>query len=284
MPLSLSVNASNLHEISSEHAIALVNQEFGLADEWESPIISYRLSSNFQADWKEEIGHWLHTAKILGFAKPLLNRIIKQAKRGTRSIDVDPNDRRHQKLLQELAPAMVVHYLCRTGWQFTEWEPITGGNVDVDVSLYAPDGTETYLQIKAPDQPGKTSSRKIVDGEYDSRIIKAVENAATQLPLIAQQANIIVVCAIRRIPLSEYPQCLVSHLIGKTIQDETGITLSRSSMGKFFKDEWRKISCVVMLDLIRDLSDDPRYGCTVLMNPSAQLQAKESWFPHGKIC
>ena len=110
------IDASTLQRIDRAAALATVDAHLGAADEWKSPLIRYRFSSNFHSDFKEEIGHWLHTAERFGFQGALVERLAKRAKRESRSVAVDPNDRRHTELLVELAAAIFAHYLCGTGW------------------------------------------------------------------------------------------------------------------------------------------------------------------------
>lgn len=275
--------ATELHRLSSADALALVDRHFGDASEWPSPIIQYRLSSDFQADWKEEVGHWLHTADRHGFLQPLLNKVLKRTKRGTRSTCVDPNDRRHNELHQEMAQAMAVHYLSGIGWRFVKWEARCGGPEDVDIEMVAPGGTTVLVQVKAPDQPGGRAHGQVEKGEYDERVITAVENAAAQLPHTGPEAKVIVVSPNRVWPMSGNPQPLVSHLVGSTVQDEAVVSLRRSDLGAFFTPEWAHVGAVVVLDFARGIDDD-WYACTVLKNPVAEPKADKLWFPRGRVC
>jgi hypothetical protein len=178
---------------------------------------------------------------------------------------------------------MVVHYLTGTGWRFCRWEPITGGDVDVDVELVTSDGRTAYLQVKAPDQPGRVVGDRRKEGEYDERVVKAVAKAASQLPENGTEAKLIVVCANRTQPLSLHPGCLVTELIGSTLQLPSGTVLPRSRLGKFFCSEWKHVSGVVMLDYLRGETRF-EYPCTILLNPNADVQAKADWFPRGRVC
>lgn len=56
---SPSAERSELHDIDDAVACAFVDDVLGAAEEWRSLIIRYRLSSDFQAHWKAEIGHWI---------------------------------------------------------------------------------------------------------------------------------------------------------------------------------------------------------------------------------
>ncbi|MCK6536213.1 MAG: hypothetical protein L6Q84_24875 [Polyangiaceae bacterium] len=280
---SPSVTAEDLHVVSREEALAFVDALFGSPEEWRSPLIRYRLSSDFQSDWKEEVGNWLKTAERLSFLDPLLDRLIKRTKRGTRSVGVDPNDRRHSELISELAPAMIAYYLSGTGWQFKAWEPITGGDVDVDLELEAPDGRQVHVQVKAPDQPGLVVNHRSVDGENDERVLAAVLKAAEQLPRPGTAVNLIAVCANRTWPLSGEPGFLVTELVGSTVQRGSVVSLPRSRVGRFYSTDWAHIAGVVVLDYLRGV-DVFKYPCTVLLNPQAARPASPDWFPRGRVC
>jgi hypothetical protein len=301
------VAASTLHCIGRDQALALVDTLFGPAGKWPSPIIAYRLSEAAQEDWKEEIGHWLDTAGRAGFRDKVVERALKQARRGTRSAGIDPNDERHSDLVQELAPAMVAHYLLNTGWSSspsTVWEPVTGGVVDVDLQLTTPSGVVANVQVKAPDQPGNVVNGRVVrtpakgderdasgtlrpeikiGGEADWKILHDVDKAAEQLPKTAAQVNLIAVCP-NRSALSAPHACLLSHLYGVTLGGRAGVTLPSSKLGKFWDPEWRHVAGVLMLELLRPGSGDPLYSCIALFNPVSDVRAMPDWFPHARVC
>ena len=282
---SPSLHAHELHAVSNDEARAFVDGVFGRSEEWRSLLIKYRLTSDFQADWKAEVGHWLKTAERLGFIESVLDRVLKRAKSpppSATSSNKEANDPHHLVLAQELAPAMAAHYLTGTGWSFQAWEPITGGAVDVDVSLRAPDGTSALLQVKAPDRPGEVVGHQRVDGEYDEHVLGALTKAARQLPTSGDSANLIVVSANRTWPLSGQPQCVVSDLIGSTLQVGSVVTLPRSRRGKFCTPEWKHVSGVVLLDYLRGV-DEFKYPCTVLLNPAADAKASPDWFPRARV-
>jgi len=210
--------------------------------------------------------------------------VLKRAKRETRIVGVDPNDKLNLVLAQELAPAMFAHYFCGTGWMFggLEWEHNGGSAGDVDLQLSAPDRTKVMFQVKSPDQPGRVINRRIVDGEFDDRVVAAVEKAAGQLPKAGPEAKFIAVCANRTWPLSAMPQCLVTDLIGSTVTLEFGPTiLPTSRVGKFATPEWQHVSGVVILDYVRGGSNE--YRCTVLLNPWATVRTSDTWFPGGRV-
>jgi hypothetical protein len=273
-----------MHQLSRADALALVDSCFGSSEEWRSPLIKYRLSNDFQSDWKEEVGHWLKTAEQNGFLEELRDRILKRARRGTRSVSVDPNDRRHNELFAELAPAMTAHYLAGTGWSFTAWEPVTGGSVDVDLQFAAPDRKTVMIQVKGSDQPGSVANWQRVNGENDDWVLKAIDHAATQLPTKTIGANLIVACANRNWPASSEPAFAVTHLIGSTMSLGSAVTLPRTALGKFWTPEWRHVSALARLDLVRPESNC-FYSCTVLLNPSPDCRnpALPEWFPHARV-
>ena len=275
-------------------ALAFVDSQLGM--KW---------SSN--SDWIAEVGHWLKTAEQLGFLEQLRSRLPKASTRATGSSQVDPNDQRHNHLLQELAPAMVTHYLVGTGWSFDKWEALTGGPEDVDVALYSPAGTRAFLQVKAPDQPGHIKDNRIVrtpaegderdaagnlrdevksGGEADWKVCKAVAKAAKVLPKSGNEVKLIAVCPNRRsLSMPSAHGSLISDLIGKT-EGEKGkiVTLPKSRLGKFWTTDWRHVSGVVVLDLLLPMHGGAHYGCIVLMNPVATVPALADWFPHAHVC
>lgn len=279
-----SITASALHRITDVEALALVEHLLGDASQWPSPLINYRFTSEWQADWKAELGHWLHTAGTLGFQGQLVARVLGRARRGSRSTTVDPNDQRHLDLQSEMAPAMVAHYLVGTGWTYRQWEAVTGGTGDVDVEFVAPGGVIINTQVKAPDQPGGRAGGCVVDGEYDDRVLTALRNAANQLLPFGASTNVIVICARRSRPLSHEPEPLVGYLYGATRCDRTGrVWLPHPARGWFFTQWWRHIGAVVVLDYVRGVGD-PTYGCVVLVNPMAQHGVVRHWFPHAHAC
>lgn len=177
---------------------------------------------------------------------------------------------------------MVAHYLTHTGWAFVAWEPIAGGDCDVDIALTAKDGAPVLFQVKAPDQPGYVVGHHLVDGEYDQRVLEAVAKAARQLPRTGPEAKFIVVCANRTWPLSSNVQCLVVDLVGSTVGHDSVVTLEGSRLGKFWRRDWKHVSGVVVLDYLRGHSDF-LYPCTVLLNPVASVPGAPDWFPHARV-
>lgn len=277
-----SVHAWALHRQSQSEAIARAERLLGTADEWPSLLMKYRWTSDFQADWKAEIGHWLHTAEESGYLANAVERPLSRRKGGNRK-EVHPNDSTHLVLQHELAPSKIAHYLIRTRWAFRAWEPITGGPVDVDLRLASPDGTEVEIQVKAPDQPGVVTNHRLHDGEFDDRVISALDKAARKLPADEMRPTLIGVTALRRWPLSTNCRCVVVHVVGSSVQEVGGrVSVPASRAGMFFKPEWSHVSGVMLLDYVR--SDAFRYACTVFVNPNAKRQISPAWFPHARVC
>lgn len=271
------------HRLSAAEALARVDALLGRPDEWHSPLIRYRLSSAWQADWKEEVGHWLDTAERHGFLEPLRHRILKRAKQDLDTgPDVDPNDILHTVLLCELAEAMVTHYLVGTGWSFSRWQPRLPG-ADVDVALKTPLGTEAFVQVKSTDRPGRVAARgRVVDGERDEHVVASAEKAAGQLPRAGSEVNLVALCP-NRSPLSTPWACLVSHLFGATVGGRV-VTLPRGNLGRFWAPEWNHVAGVLVLEMPRPVSGDPLYSCVVLLNPVSDVRASAEWFPHARVC
>jgi len=229
----VSVAASTLHHrLSGAEALARVDALLGSSEEWRSPLIRYRLSSAWQANWKEEVGHWLDTAERHGFLEPLRHLILKRAKQDLDTgAEVDPNDVLHKILLSVLAEAMVTHYLVGTGWSFSRWQPRVSG-ADVDVGLRAPSGAEALVQVKATDQPGRVVGGRVVDGERDEHVVASAEKAAGQLPRAGPEVKLVALCP-NRSPLSSPWACLVPHLFGATVGGRE-VTLPTANLGKFW--------------------------------------------------
>lgn len=196
---SPSARGPDLHRLPAHEALALVDRLLGPGEDWPSPLIAYRLTDDFQADWKVELGQWLRAAEEFGFVDRVLHEIAHHAKRASKkaTTEIDANDPRHLKLHQQLAAARVVHYLTATGWSFSGYETETGGVIDIDCALVAPDGQVVEFQVKAPDQPGRVLGHRLVDGEYDDRVVGAVTKAGGQLRRAPTGPSMIAVCANR---------------------------------------------------------------------------------------
>lgn len=278
---SPSVDVRDLHRVTEEEALALVDRHLGQSGSWPSALVNYRFKSDWQADWKEEVGHWLHAADSNGFLASMLRPIQGEKRRSGEANEIKENDKHHLKLHQYLAPALACHYFTGTGWTFAGYETETGGQIDIDLALNAPDGTLVEFQVKAPDQPGEVSGGRIHDGEYDERIIAAIEKASAQLPRPARSVAMIFLHVQRGMLMVGDCSCLVHDLIGSTTQTDAGHFLRRDDCGKFFSADWEHVAGVVALDLVR--STDTTYACTVLLNPNATHPASPDWFPRGRV-
>jgi hypothetical protein len=76
----VSILATALHVVSARDALDFVDTQLGLPSEWGSQLTKYRLASDFQSDWKAEVGQWLKTAERHGYLATLKARVIKMAK------------------------------------------------------------------------------------------------------------------------------------------------------------------------------------------------------------
>lgn len=286
---SATIPASALASISTAAACRKVDLLLGTPDEQPSPLLRQRFQSEFQSDWKAEVGQWLATAEELGFLEPLWDRVVGRV-HGARNdaSKVDANESHHRMLWSELAPAMLVHYLRHLGWNFADWEPArteAGRSVDVDVALFAPDGTPVDFQVKAPDRIGYRRNRRIVDGEDDNAVTAALDKAAKQLPRSGPQAKIIALNAQRTLPLMAKPRCVVSHVLGSGYNPGDGgpCLLTEERIGHFGCPEWKHIGAVILVDLVRR-PVAPDYGCFVIINPWADVPVDHRWFKHGRLC
>ncbi|HEX2880958.1 MAG TPA: hypothetical protein VHO25_15610 [Polyangiaceae bacterium] len=293
---SLSVHGHELHRITEAEALTLVDETLGSPEDWAaSALLQYRLSADFQADWKAEVGHWLHAAKAYGFLDQMIRPIMGERKRNYINQVRNLHDRRHLKLHQHLASAMFCHYFAGLGWSFAGWETETGGSIDIDLALKSPSEALIELQIKAPDQPGIRENGKYVGGNSDSRVIKTLEHGVEQLPRPARSVAMVGLFAQRDFELSATPLCLISHLYGSTVQVEAGdVLLAQEYFGHFMTGQWNHVAGVVALDISRrsDLRwdkekvafiDSLTYPCTVLLNPKADRPADPEWFPRARV-
>jgi hypothetical protein len=265
------VKAEEIQQITNKEAIAFADEHLGDASKWHSSPIKYRLEADFQKDWKSEVGHWLYTAKQYGFIDTFLKRLISRANQEgiKEELDRDPNDQLHTILFQDLAPAMAVHYFLGIGWEFIEWEPNSPTGTDIDIKLKSPSNKKVVCQVKGSDLPGRrTKKHRIINGENNQWVIKALDKAAKQLPKPAVNASMIIICPNRVWPMNVGP--LVSSLYGTTQHNsDTNTTfLRREKTARFFTDEWTHIGAVTQLHLLRSV-DVTGYGCRTLINPNA---------------
>lgn len=281
---SPSAAAHELHRVPEEEALAFVDHHLGPASSWPSPLIAYRMASDFQADWKAELGQWLKAAEQFGFLSQVLNCIASDAKRHSKkhTAEIDPNDEKHLKLHACVAPAQIIHYLTATGWSYSGYETKTGGSVDIDCALFAPDDHLVEFQVKSPDQPGRLVAHHYEDGDIDERVISALEKARKQLQPSPAGPRMIGICANRSWPLAWEPRCVVRHVVGSTMQIGKKVYLERHNRG-FFSPDWCHVSAILLLDLIRG-ELGAQYTCTVITNPWATFPVSPDWFQRARVC
>ena len=264
MEAKVSVDAAVIRRYPAEQALRFASDVLGEPDAWPSSLIGYRLASEFQADWKLEVGCWLLLAHDLGFLPALRARLRRAATRVDSAPVGGPNDKAHLVLNQELAPAMAIYYFVSVGWTFDAWEPGVQ-NGDVDIRLRSPDGRLVDVQVKAPDQPGSISSYRHVDGEFDDRVLSAIDHALLQLGGTPGPCRLVVVSPQRTWSIGGH--VLVRHLLS-----DRGLVKRPGVAG------------VADLHLLRGL-DETLYRCTVILNPwctpSAALSA--GLFPHARV-
>lgn len=274
-PPSPSIEVADLHEISDDEACALVDRLLGAPSTWPVGLIPWRLGRESQSDWKAEVGHWLHTAEKHGFVQALVSRARASGERIHKQLKGQrhANEKAHQAMTSELAPAMATHYFVGTGWQFGAWEPKTALR-DVDVELVAPSGVRVALQVKAPDQP---------DQHDNERVRKALEKGRLQLEG-AQQPSMLVVSAQRDFGLAVDPDLSLLGLVGMSYQIGSAIVYPRDELGAFSRPEWRHVGAVVFLDHVR-LAGHPQYACTALINPWAdpRVRCEREWYPRARV-
>jgi hypothetical protein len=247
-------------------------------------LIAYRLSDDFQANWKTEVGHWLLFARDWGFLERLRKRLIDRALGEAAKPEMTgPNDSAHRILLSELAPAMAAYYFTRLGWRFHSWEPPPPiPRVDVDLRLESLSGLVVDVQVKAPDQPGEYSHGRIVNGEIDERVLKAIDKAVGQLEFASGPGRMVVVCPQRTWPIAA--DVLACHLLGKAITRSDEVWgISREGGGVFCKTPGSGIAAVAALSY--DRGDKELYRCTVIRNPWAPSAAviPVECFPHARV-
>jgi hypothetical protein len=283
MESKLSIDSRALRHVSDAEALSFADEVLGGASAWSPSLVAYRLSSDFQRDWKIEVGSWLLRARDLGFLQKLKNRLTRAANESYKPSVVGPNDSAHVILNQELAPAMVAYYFTAIGWSFKTWEPATIGG-DVDVCLETPTGLVVDVQVKASDQPGYVEHGRIVDGEYDERVLSGIDKAAGQLKSSPGPGRMIVVSPQRTFSVGA--DVLARQLLGEPsirTPDIWGIT--RQGGGRFAGSAFQGVSALADLSLVRG-PGETLYRCTVICNPwvlSPSAHIPPSSFPHARI-
>ena len=267
-----SVETKELHRVDEAEAIRLVETHIGQAASWVDEMIGYRLSAEFQRDWKIEVGQWLATAAHFGYLEKLLDRSVRVAK----PLDalqgrVDPDSPAFKKLFENLAPALIAHYFLGTGWSFIDFER-SEPPVDVDVELRAPSGSPVLLQVKAPDE---------YEEERDDWVQVSLRKAGKQLPIPARQPAIVALIAKRQISLASDTYVAESVVLGSSVGP--GPVLTRDRAGLFATD-WRHVGAVALFGHVRGL-DRFTYPCSLLLNPWCEpvAQVDPAWFPRARV-
>jgi hypothetical protein len=283
METKISIDANALCRYQDGDALRAVDEILGPAEAWSPSLIEYRLSSDFQADWKREVGCWLLAAKEYGFLDRIKNRIGRARNEAARPEVTGPNDSAHKILGQELAGPMVAYYFTSLGWKFESWDPPARGEGDVDLRLQSPAGVLADIQVKAPDQPGHVSGGQIVDGEHDAWVLNALDKGLGQIASQPGPIRMVVISPQRTFNIGA--DVLATYLVGKprSIGDSLW-GVSRDGGGKFTKDPGAAVSAVVDLSLLRGMGET-LYRCTVICNPwmlSAGRLAPEG-FSHARV-
>ena len=294
---SPSVHGHELWRVTTAEALALVDEKLGPPESWAaSALLHYRLSADFQGDWKAEVGHWLHAAKTFGFLDALLPPIFGERRRHRVNPDRTAGDRRHLKLHQHLSEALFAHYFTGLGWSFQGWNTTPGESIDIDLAMETPDGALVELQVKTPDEPGDLVNGQYQGGNSDQRVLESLDHAFEQLPKPARSVAMVGVFAQRDFHLSLKPVCVVRKLLGSTAQmhGDRDVFLERSRFGDFMKGRLNHVAGVVLVDLLRtaefvfgedtaDVVNRLTYPCTVLLNPNADHPANADWFPRARV-
>lgn len=282
MESKVSVDAGGLRRYSGSDALSFADEILGPPSTWSPSLIEYRLSSDSQAAWKVEVGNWLLLARDQGFLPRLLSRAARARHEASNPSVTGPNDSAHRILAQELAPVMAAYYFVGLGWRFVEWEPVTEVG-DVDVRLEAPSGITVDIQVKAPDQPGELAGGRVVDGEYDGRVLRAIDKAMGQLAAAPSPARMVVVSPQRTWTIEA--DVLACHLLGNAvIGGDTDWGIDPGGSGAFARSPGSIISAVVDLHLLLGL-DETLYRCTVVQNPwilQSGILTKEC-FSHARV-
>jgi hypothetical protein len=252
MEQKISIDSELLGVFEKDQAIEFADSVLGEAGRWSPTILSYRLSSDFQKDWKIEVGRWLLTAERFDFLGPLKSRLIRATNDILNPQGSGAEQSTHVILLSELAAAKIVYYLTNTGWKFLEWEPkIEKG--DVDIRLISPSGITTDIQVKCP------------NGDQDDWVASMVDKAAKQLANSPGPARMIVLAP--RNTWGTDLNSLAPYVIGSAIGNGQGYTSLKKHMRGIFGDDCNKqLTSVCDIQLVRGINET-LYRSTVFLNP-----------------
>lgn len=275
--MKVAIDAHALQVVSDAEAVRTFEELLGLGDVWVSELMRYRTTSQWQQDWVIEVGNWLARARSLGFLDRLLAPVLPQrSANGTR----DAADQVHRNVTQQLAQAMVVHYLVGTGWTLDAYEPAVTDlrrdctRADVDLRMCPTRFVNVDIQVKASGTLG------VHDRQADAHILAGVANGFEQLPDPPLGPALIIVAAQRSWPLYADTHVL-EGLIGSTDGYDDGRVLLHAERRGGFATATH-VSGIVALDHRRDI-DESDYGCAVLQNPWADYPLDPGWFPHARV-
>lgn len=266
---TVSILADSLRLISEEDALRIFHEEIGIGDAWESPLMQYRTTAEFQKDWRNEIGNWIEYAKRHGFWSQVKKVIVeRRSDKGARAAGDDV----HRNVVQQLAETMAVYYFAGIGWQFHRWNPEEFKPLnDVDFQLRSPRGNIINFQVKSSGRLG------LPDSEVDSHIEKGIKKAAGQLP--KEQQSVIIANAQRDWWLTSDID-VIESFVGSTCGYPDGSVVLPSDAHGELKD-WSHVSAIVAMDLRRGPNLD--YCCSVVLNPWARYPVEPSWFPYSRV-
>jgi hypothetical protein len=109
----VAISTEALHLVSPDEAVRIFDTTIGGGGTWASPLMQYRTTSDFQRDWKVEVGNWLERARLLGHLAQVQRNIVSRHQvSGAR----EAGDGVHRGVIQQLAQAMATHYFVGTGW------------------------------------------------------------------------------------------------------------------------------------------------------------------------
>jgi hypothetical protein len=275
------LDARALAEIDDAAALAIARSRLAWLRSSTNPFIVDYVEHVCHQDRLCEAGRWLDAADKHGYLAALLANLDHVA---NAPVD-EKND--HQSLFfafqSWMAEGQAAYFFLRTGWTFRSWNPPAFKALtpprDIDFVLGAPDGSDLFVQVKAPD------ASATFDGD-DRRVWLAIEKAAKKsLPQPAPGPTAIVVCANRMSSLAYRPHPVDRLLLGTTVQSGSASSIPSVYRGAFFDAAFRHVGAVVLLDAIRG-EDELLYACTVYLNPCAEPAARcrAEWFSGARVC
>ena len=266
---TVSISADSLKLVSPEEALRIFNEEMGVGDVWESPLMGYRTTSRSQRDWRIEVGNWIACAKRHDFWSDVQKVIApRRSDKGVR----EAGDSVHRNVGHRLAEIMAVYYLTGIGWTFYKWSPDEfRPRNDVDFQLFSPSGSMVNFQVKSSGRLG------LHDNEVDVHIQEGIRKAACQLP--QEQQSIVVVIPQRSWWITSDVD-VIDSFVGTTCSYPNGsVVLHSDEHGEL--ESWNHVSALAAIDLRRGAAPD--YCCSVVLNPWASQPVDSSWFPYSRV-